>query len=67
MESIIALVAFCVLVVTFVVRTVFYAINIIVNAKVAKRSLKLTNKMFKSCEPFMNYFGEIVDKMKSDE
>ena len=43
-----------------VVKTVFYAIEVIVNTKATKKSLKLVSKLFKAYEPLTEWLQEYI-------
>ena len=44
-----------------VVRTVFYVIEVTVNTKATKKSLKLVNRLMKAYEPMLDYLKKYMD------
>ncbi len=49
-----------VIAVALVVKTVFYAIEVLVNAKATRKSMKLINKYFKMLEPVCDWLQQYM-------
>ncbi len=56
-------VVFIVIALAVVVRTVFYGIQVIVEAKTNKKSFKLLNKLMKKYEPMFDCLNKYMDKL----
>ena len=66
MTDLVMSVVFIVIAVAVVARTVFYAIEVLTNTKVAKKSLKLVNRYFKALEPVINYLEKSARSLDDD-
>lgn len=60
-------VVFIVIAIAIVVRTVFYGIQVISEAKTNKRSLKIVNKIMKKYEPIMDCCLKAMDDLYDND
>ena len=60
-------IAVLVIAAAWVVKVVFYAIEVLTNAKATKKSLKMASKVFKAYEPALNYFNNYVQKLLNSD
>ena len=54
-------IAFSVIALALVVKTVFYCIEVCINARATKKSLKLVNKLIKKYEPLFDKMSDMLD------
>ena len=67
MTDIMATVLLGVIAFAIVIRTVFYGIQVIVEARSTKKSMKLINKFMKRYEPMFGYLNKYIGKLTDDE
>lgn len=67
MTDVMVTVLLAVIALAIVVRTVFYGIQVIVEAKTNKKSFKLLNRLMKNYEPMFNYLNKYIGKLVDDE
>ena len=61
MSEIIMNIVFIVIGLAVAVRTAFYAVEVIVNARASKKTLKMCNKLLKHYEPVFDYLQKFFD------
>lgn len=66
MTDLVMTVVFIVIALAIVVRTVFYAIEVIVTTRTQKKTFKLANKVFKAYEPMFDILNKYMDKLMDD-
>ena len=66
MTDLVMSVVFIVIALCVVVRTVFYAIDVIVKTKSTRKSMKVVNKLVKAYEPMLDWLNKYMDKMIDD-